>query len=401
MDGSQQQALSPNRMNLVVISILLLYTLVGMGIDLIAPSLPAISANLKASATLSKNIITMYLIGYTCGNFIIGFLSDALGRRNLLVYGLLVFAIISLMPIYFPHMATVLLARFLQGVSLSSFVVVGRAVFSDILPPDKLISKAVLIATMWGIGPIIGPVIGGYLQYYFGWQACFYFFSIFGFIGFILLFFVVPETHYHRQPLKFLQLLHNFRTIVTHRVFMSTVILMGTSYSLLIAFTTLGPFLIQTELGRSSIYYGHVALYLGFVFLIATIGCRYLTKYYLPDSIFSFVIPLFWVIALVGFIFSYFYSSNMFLIILLSLFMFFVTGLIYPAAMGKGLALFRHLAGSGAAVMSLVTMSITSLSAFVMSFVTASSLIPIALFYLGLMSLSGCVWLFLISRKRP
>ena len=84
----------------------------------------------------------------------------------------------SLAPVVFPSIQVLLIARFLQGVTIGAAAVITRAVYSDILPPEKLIRLGPLLATMWGIGPIIGPMIGGYLQFYFGWQAGFCFFAV-------------------------------------------------------------------------------------------------------------------------------------------------------------------------------------------------------------------------------
>jgi MFS family permease len=90
MNPQNPEKFSPRRVNLILLILLLLYPLIGMGIDLIAPSLPAISHDLGVSSTISKNLITLYLFGYAAGNFLIGFLSDTLGRRKLLMVSLLV-----------------------------------------------------------------------------------------------------------------------------------------------------------------------------------------------------------------------------------------------------------------------------------------------------------------------
>jgi Bcr/CflA subfamily drug resistance transporter len=388
--------LSSRRVNFILFALLSLYPLVGMGVDLIAPSLPAISQNLSISTTFSKNLIAIYLFGYACGNFIIGFLSDALGRRKLIVLGLFIFVIVSLLPTFFINATVLLLARFLQGFAIAAFAVVARAIFSDILPPERLIRMAILISTTWGIGPIIGPVIGGYLQFYFNWQACFYFFAAFGALGFIVIFLVLPETHFHRQPLNIKQLGNNFATIVSHRLFMGMVILMGITYSLLIVFNTLGPFLIQSQLGRTPIYFGHVALFLGLTFLIGTIVCRRLTKYHKPEKILQVAVLFFLIIATLGLLLAFIANKNMTLIVILSLFMFLGCGIIYPAGMSKGISLFRHLAGSGSAIMNLINVLITSITAFLMGFVTANNAIPMAVFYLVLMLLCGIIWWLLI-----
>src|SRR5262249_19537975 len=158
------------------------------------------------------------------------------------------------------------------------------------LSPIQLMRTATMIATMWGIGPVIGPLIGGYLQYYFNWQACFYFFAFYGFVGLVSAFFIIPETHRYRQKLNFVQIKSNFTNIITHRLFVGAVTLMGITYSLLIVFNTLGPFFIQNILGHSSVYFGKIALCMGLAFLSGTFICRYLIKRHQPEKILIFAI---------------------------------------------------------------------------------------------------------------
>lgn len=391
--------LSPNREKLILIIVMCIFPLVGMAVDLVAPSLPAISHSLHISNTVSKNLIAIYLLGYALGNFFVGFLADALGRRKLGIIGFLLFTIASLLPAFIPNITVLLSARLLQGLALGGVTVVGRTILSDILPPEKLIRIATLIATMWGIGPIIGPVIGGYLQYYINWQAGFYFFALYGFMGLWGMIMIIPETHFNRQALNFKQIKSNLTTIVTHKLFMGIVILMGIAYSSIIVFNTLGPFLIQTQLGHTPVYFGHVALYMGLVFLLGTITCRYLVKQYQPEQIIFITISVFLLISIIWTILAYIAGKNMSVVIIPSLFMFFGAGIIYPAGMGRGLTLFRHLAGSGSAVMNLINVLTTSLTALVMSFITASSVLPMACIYFGLMILSSLIYWKFISQQ--
>ncbi len=395
----QNTPFSENHIKLILFAILSLYPLVGMGIDLIAPSLPAISHDLGTSNNFSKNLITLYLLGYMFGNFIIGFLSDVLGRRKLMLLGFLIFIAVSLLPALFGKPLLLLFARFFQGFTIAAFAVNSRAVLSDILPKDRLIRTATLIATMWGIGPIIGPVLGGYLQYYYNWQMCFYFFAFMGLLGLLAMIFIIPETHFHRQPLQFQQLKNNFVTIITHRQFLGIVMLMGVTYSLLIVFNTLGPFLIQTSLGYSSVFFGQMALWMGLVFLSGTFLCRKLLQQLDPEVILFYAISFFIMVDAISVIIAFIYTNNIWAIIFPTLLTFLGCGIIYPTAMGKGLSLFRHLAGSGSAVMNLINIAITSLTAFIMSFLHADNALTIAYLYLGLMVLSSIIYYFLIRSE--
>lgn len=399
MSQEKTLTLSPGREKLIVCIAMSTFPLMGMGVDLIAPSLPAISHALQVSSTISKSLIAVFLLGYGIGCFCLGFLSDAWGRRKLAIAGFILFILASLLPALVPTVPALLVGRLLQGVSLGAATLM-RTILSDILPPERLVRVATYISTMWGIGPIIGPVIGGYLQYYIGWQACFYFFALYGLIIATAVIIAVPETHLKRQVLNIVQIKNNLGTIVRHSLFMGVVTTMGVTYSSLIIFNTLGPFLIQVKLGFSPVYFGHIALWMGVMFLFGTITCRQLIKTYTPENILAITVPISLTIGSIWVMLSYFWGESIPVIVVPSLLLFFVCGVVFPAAMGKGLALFRHLAGSSSAVMNLVNLLITSLAAFVMSLISVNSALSLALIYMGLMVLSGLAYKFMIHNNK-
>lgn len=370
--------------------------MIGMVVDLVAPSLPAIAQGLQVSNSLAKNIISIYMLGYALGNFFLGFLTDAYGRQKLLRVSLLGFVIVSLLPAVFPDIRVLLLARFLQGLTIGGAALIARAIFSDVLPPEKLVRMGVLIGTMWGLGPVIGPVIGGYLQFYFGWQAGFWFFSILSCLLLISIFITVPETHFNRHPLNIKTISKNLKEIFTHRLFMALVILMGIAYSLIIVFNTLGPFLIQTRLNYSSIFFGHLALVLGLIFLSATMICRYLLKNYETEQLLRIIINLFLILAAVFFVLSFSYGQSIILIGIGSGLMFFACGFIFPMSMGKGISLFRHIAGTASATMYLINILITSLSSFLVSFLAIHSAVPLMLIYFSLLLIAAVIYWWMI-----
>lgn len=384
--------LSEKHTKSVVNTILFLTVLVGMGVDLIAPSLPAIATGLHVPNSAAKNIIAIYLLGYAFGNFFTGFLTDAWGRQKIIRVSLLAFAIVSVLPIFFHRMDIILLSRLLQGATLGAFAVVCKAIFSDILPKEKLVHMGTLMGTMWGLGPILGPVIGGYLQFYFGWTAGFYFFTIFSLIGFIVSYVIIPETHFNRHPLKLTTIKKNIREVLSNRIFMCIVFLMGLAYSLIIVFNTSGPFLIQNEFHYSPVFFGHVALWLGIVFLISTVTCRHLLKKYSVEKLYLWILHFFLMLTISAIILSTFYEKSIALIIISSAFMYFVNGFIFPMSMGKGLSLFRHISGTATAVMYLINILMTSFVSFIVSFIAVHNNIDMILMYFTLLFLATLVY---------
>lgn len=103
--------------------------LTGMSIDLFAPSLPGISASLNITPAVAKMVISIYLIGYALGNFVVGILTDALGRRTLLRLSCVLFVIISILPAIFPDEIILLSARLTQGFLIGAIGVINRGIF--------------------------------------------------------------------------------------------------------------------------------------------------------------------------------------------------------------------------------------------------------------------------------
>jgi DHA1 family bicyclomycin/chloramphenicol resistance-like MFS transporter len=392
--------LSEKRTQLIVWTLLCFIPIMGMGVDLISPSLPAISNNFKVTPGLAQAVISLYLLGYALGNFFIGLLTDSLGRKKLLIIAWFGFLIASLLPIVTPDIHVLLTARLLQGLSLGAVAVIMRSIFSDVLPPEKLIKIGTLMGTMWGLGPILGPFLGGYLQFYFGWTAGLYFFSIVAVLGLVSSFVLIPETHQARQELNLKTMKRNMLEVLKHRRFMVLVMLMGATYSLLIVFNTLAPFLIQTKMHYSSIFFGHFSLSLGIAFLAATFVCRYLLNKYKVKALYFFAINSFFSLAILALLASLQFSNSITLLATASGLMFFATGFIFPLSAGKGMSFFRHIAGTASAIMYLINIALTSLSSFLASFIHIQNVSAILWIYVLLLGFCTAVyWMFFHSSQ--
>lgn len=399
MNSTAAVVFSEQRKKIIILTLLCLMPIVGMAVDLIAPSLPAISRGLKVSPAVVKNIITLYLIGYAFGNFFTGFLTDALGRQKLIRISLFGFVLSSLLPVFVPHMWMLLVSRLLQGLTIGSTAVVMRAIISDILTADELIRIGVLLGSMFGLGPVIGPLIGGYLQFYLGWKACFIFFAIIALVGFIAVAFIIPETHFNRHQLHLKTIGHNLTEVLSHKKFMAMVLIMGAVYSMMITFNTVGPFLIQTTLHYTPVFFGHIALCMGLFFLLATIVCRYLLNKFKVERLLLILINAAFIIAIFALIISYIDSKNINLITAISACMFFACGFIFPMSMGKGLSLFQHISGTATATMYLINILMTSSVAFILSFIDIHTSIPMIWTFLMLMLI--CVILYWTVLHKP
>ncbi|MCS5956610.1 MFS transporter [Klebsiella variicola subsp. variicola] len=177
--------------------------LMGLGVDLYVPSLPAISNAFNTQVSTVQLSIATYMFGYGIGQFFLGIISDSLGRRLILKYCSITFFLSSLFCIALvPSIYWLNLWRFIQGLSIAGLAVVARAMIVDVFSGSDLFKFTNYFGLSWSLGPIIGPNIGGYLQNYFDWKANFVFFAIYGMLLALISFVNLPETNKNLKPLN-------------------------------------------------------------------------------------------------------------------------------------------------------------------------------------------------------
>src|SRR3546814_351678 len=124
-----------------------------------------------------------------------GPLSDAIGRRRVIIGVLAVFTLASVGCALAPGMGWLLLFRLVQGLSAGVGMIVGRAVVRDVLDghdAQRLMSQ---VSMIFGLAPAIAPIIGGWLLGWADWRAIFWFLSAFGLLVLLMVMLALPETH--------------------------------------------------------------------------------------------------------------------------------------------------------------------------------------------------------------
>jgi DHA1 family bicyclomycin/chloramphenicol resistance-like MFS transporter len=142
-------------------------------IDAYLPAFPRIEATLHASAIEVQQTLTAYMLAFSGMVLWHGALSDAYGRRNVILTALVVFAIGTFGCAASHSVHYLWVFRILQGVSAGAGVVVGRAIIRDLYsdaPAARLLSMVTMI---FSIAPAIAPVLGGWIVTLFDWRAIF------------------------------------------------------------------------------------------------------------------------------------------------------------------------------------------------------------------------------------
>jgi len=266
---------SSNKYFLAVLAIMIV-PLSGVSTDVFVPSLPAIQDYFATTQALAQLTVTAYLAGLGLMQLVAGGISDSFGRKKPFVISTLLFLFVTILIPLSTSIIEVIVFRFIQGIAVATMIVPMRAVISDLFEGKEFQKIVTYMAFAWTIGPIVAPFLGGYLQHYFGWEACFYFLLIYATIAFVLITLLMPETSNYRHDFDFVALLKRYKGMLSNREYVTALLTNGLLYAIVILFMTVMPFLTKKLLHFTPLQYGHLALLMGIAWSIGTICNRLL-----------------------------------------------------------------------------------------------------------------------------
>lgn len=172
-------------------------------IDTFFPSFRAMEAELQVSRWQMQQTLTAYMLPYAVTALFHGPLSDALGRRPVIIWGLVFYTLGSLACVLAPNFVSLLAFRALQGATAGAGMVVGRAIVRDLYEGAEAQRLMSLVTLIFGVAPALAPVIGGWIHVVLGWRAVFAFLALFGLVLVIVSHLRLPETHLPERRVAF------------------------------------------------------------------------------------------------------------------------------------------------------------------------------------------------------
>ncbi|HJW47714.1 MAG TPA: multidrug effflux MFS transporter, partial [Lysobacter sp.] len=184
-------------------------------IDTIFPAFPVMGARLGADKIAIQQTISAYLVAYALMSLVHGPLSDAIGRKRVIIGGLVVFTFASIGCALSQDLTTLLAFRALQGLSSGVGLIVGRAVIRDVLQGEDAQRLMSQVSMIFGIAPAIAPIIGGWILGWSAWPVIFWFLAAFSVVLLLVTWLGLPETHAReaRLPLRAKSLVRDYVAI--------------------------------------------------------------------------------------------------------------------------------------------------------------------------------------------
>ena len=136
-------------------------------------ALDHISGGLSVSTDQATWVLTSYLVANAIIIPISGWLSDAIGRKKYFMISIALFTVSSFLCGIAPNLTTLVLARVLQGIGGGGLAPVEQSMLADTFPPEKRGQAFAAFAVVVVVGPVLGPMLGGYIVEYSSWHWVF------------------------------------------------------------------------------------------------------------------------------------------------------------------------------------------------------------------------------------
>ncbi len=144
-----------------------------LGTSIANVALPTLALAFDASFQQVQWIVLAYLLAITTLIVSVGRLGDMLGRRRLLLAGLVLFTVASALCGVAPTLGLLIAARAAQGLGAAVMMAIGMALVGETVPKERTGRAMGLLGTMSAVGTALGPTLGGILISGFGWRAIF------------------------------------------------------------------------------------------------------------------------------------------------------------------------------------------------------------------------------------
>jgi len=363
-------------------------------IDAYLPAFPQIRAELHATPLEVQQTLTAYMLAFAGMSLWHGALSDAFGRRNVVLTALVVFAIGTFGCAAASSVHYLWVFRIMQGVSAGAGVVVGRAIIRDLYSDAAAARLLSMVTMIFSIAPAIAPVLGGWIVTFFDWRAIFLALCLYtvglGWFSWKHLPETVPKEK--RQPFNPRFLAQSYGAIFSSFLFHMKSGVVALNFAGLFLYISSAPVMLPEHLGLgpsqfawlfvptvSGIFLGALAanrmagkltfarqIRVGFFFMLGAVTFNVAYHSFLPPAL-----P--WSVA------------HMF-------FFTFGSSIIAPGATLMALDLFPHIRGTVASCQSFVTTLAGAIVAGVISPMLSHSVLSLALGQAGFTLLSIGLW---------
>jgi MFS transporter, DHA1 family, multidrug resistance protein len=237
----------------LLLGLALLSAAAPLSIDMYLPAFPFIVEDLGTTQAMVQLTLSGFMFGLAVGQLIIGPISDALGRKGLLVGGAVFALAASVVAALAPTIEILILCRLLQGLGSGACVVLARAVIPDLVAGKRAAKAFALLMTVQGLAPVAAPVVGGLLVEPIGWRGIFWVLAGVNVAQLLVALFVVREslTQELRTDPSVRGVLGNYLYVLKKPAFRGYTVSFAFGFATMFCYISASSFVIQTQMDLS------------------------------------------------------------------------------------------------------------------------------------------------------
>lgn len=251
------------------------------------PGLPGIAEDLGATLSAAQMLLPAYLGAFAIAQLAVGPLSDAFGRRRVIISGLGLFSLASLAAALAPDIEMLLAARAMQASGACATMVVARAIIRDTAQGAAAARAMSVLAIAMAVGPSAAPFIGGQLVTWFDWRVTFYFTALISVITTFGVLRYLEETlpPNQRRAARFGEQAVTYLRLLGNPVFVGYSLTVAFASGAMQAFLAASPIILIVQMDMPPAVYGFCVMLMPIIYIIGSFIAGRLTLWIPIDRI--------------------------------------------------------------------------------------------------------------------
>ncbi len=216
--------------------------------DTYLPALPDMALYFNCRQTEIQLSFTVFLLGLATSQLIVGALSDWFGRKKIVILGFVLFTVSSILCANSDTLSQFVIFRLLQAIGGGVGSVTSRTLVADRYDRKEAVKIFSTIFPIVGFSSAIAPLIGGYLVYFFGWQASFFMMTIFGLLILLCVFLCLKnKTSNIPGPYSSTFKMRGYSDVVSNLEFLGYALIIGIGFCVFRSYSVESPFVLSNQ----------------------------------------------------------------------------------------------------------------------------------------------------------
>ncbi|MDN5726866.1 MAG: multidrug effflux MFS transporter [Propionibacteriales bacterium] len=221
-------------------------------IDTVFPAFDQMGRQFGVSVVAMQQVTSVYLLSFAIMSLLHGPISDAVGRKPVIIVGTLMYAAASVGCALSVNLPMLLIFRVLQGMSAGSGQIISRAMIRDLFDGPAAQRLMAQVMMIFSVAPALAPIIGGWMLGLGSWPIIFWFLAAYGVVMCLVTVFGLPETHppAARSPLRLGRLTHGLVEVGRHGTFVRLAMASSLGFAGQFLYVVAAPIVVVRLLGK-------------------------------------------------------------------------------------------------------------------------------------------------------